>query len=308
MELVGTVPFRGGVMSLPDAAAGSTVDAVPALFAALVDDAGLFPPERLPMDAAVARHRADEAAGHPVLTQRFLCPASMLGGLRQRLGPDERWRIGLITDIALDDLRGMLIVLDADPRLTLETIELRLPPGKPGQAVERVLAAVGERDGTTTCVELSPAATGWEDALAAVADRGLWAKVRCGGLEAAAFPTTAQLAAFLRATAAADVAFKATAGLHHALRYHDAATGFDHHGFLNLLLATCRAVDAGDADEVEAALAIENSRELADQARAVSPGSAQRARSRFRAYGSCSTSEPIEDLAELGLIGNGEQQ
>jgi hypothetical protein len=278
------------------------------LFAALVDDAGLFPPERLPMDAAVARHRGDTANAHPVLTHRFLCPASRLEELRSRLKPDERWRIGLITDVPLDDLKDVLAVVDEDPRLALETIEVRIPAGEPQAAVAQVLAAVGERDSTAVCVELSPAAPGWEQALAAVAEHGLWAKVRCGGLEAAAFPTAEQLAAFLVAATGADVPFKATAGLHHALRYRDATTGFDHHGFLNLLLATCRAVDGARPDEVEAALGIDEGRELAEQARAVPRGVAQRARSRFRAYGSCSTSEPVEDLTELGLIGKETQQ
>ena len=36
------------------------------------------------------------------------------------------------------------------------------------------------------------------------------------------------------------VPVKATAGLHHAVGYHDPATGFDHFGFLNLLLAIHR--------------------------------------------------------------------
>lgn len=47
------------------------------LLAAPVDDAGLFPPGSRPMAVAVARHRADEAAGHPMLSNRFLCPASL---------------------------------------------------------------------------------------------------------------------------------------------------------------------------------------------------------------------------------------
>lgn len=278
------------------------------LFAALVDDAGLFPPERLSMDAAVARHRDDTANAHTVLTHRFLCPSSCLDELRSRLEPDERWRIGLITDVPLADLKDVLAVVDEDPRLALETIEVRIPAGEPQAAVAQVLAAVGERDSTAVCVELSPAAPGWERALAAVAEHGLWAKVRCGGLDAAAFPTAEQLAAFLVAATNADVPFKATAGLHHALRYRDTTTGFDHHGFLNLLLATCRAVDGARPDEVAAALGIDEGQELAERARAIPHGVARRARSRFRAYGSCSTSEPVEDLTELGLIGKETQQ
>jgi len=279
------------------------VSTIPRLFAELVDDAGLFPPEKLPMDAAVSRHRLDEAAGDPVLTQRFLCPATALDDLRRRLRSDERWRIGVIVDVGLDELGPVLATVDADERLTLETVELRLPGAEPRAAVERVLTVVTDRPGTLICVELSPAVPGWEDALTAIAERGLAAKVRCGGIEAHLFPTAAQLAAFLTAAARAGVPFKATAGLHHAVRYRDPRTGFNHHGFLNILVATARAVDGADLPDVEAALLIDEGRELAAQARGLPPEAVDLARERFLAYGSCSTLEPVEDLADLGLVG-----
>jgi hypothetical protein len=274
------------------------------LFDGLVDDAGLFPPERLPMDAAVRRHRADETAGNPVLTQRFLCPVSALGEFLARLRPDERWRIGLIVDVGLDELAAALRTMDADERLTLETIELRLPGADdPRSAVEQVtVLASATTPPAAVHVELSPAVAGWEDALDAVADAGLAAKVRCGGLEAAAFPSPEQLASFVVAAVRRGVAFKATAGLHHAVRYRDPQTGFVHHGFLNLLLAVCAAVDGAGVDEAAEVLLIDDGAVLAARARAVSPRTAGQARSLFQAYGSCSTSEPVEDLTALGLL------
>ena len=64
----------------------------------LVDDAGLFPPTPCP-----CRRRwpatARPGAGHPVLTHRFLCPASRLDELRRARRPVPR-RIGLIVDTA----------------------------------------------------------------------------------------------------------------------------------------------------------------------------------------------------------------
>jgi hypothetical protein len=282
---------------------GGTPGASSGLFDGLVDDAGLFPPERLPMDDAVRRHRGDEAAGNPVLTQRFLCPVSALGELRSRLGPDERWRIGLVVDVELDELAVAVRTVEADERLVLETIELRLPGvDDPRSAVERLTALASSTSGATVHVELSPAVSGWEDALEAVADAGLSAKVRCGGLEAAAFPSPEQLASFLVAAVRRGVGFKATAGLHHAVRYRDPGTGFTHHGFLNLVLAVCAAVDGAEVDQVAEVLLIDDGAALAERARAVPAPTAARARSSFRAYGSCSTSEPIDDLTELGLL------
>jgi hypothetical protein len=282
--------------------AGGAVGIRSRLFTGLVDDAGLFPPERLPMDAAVTRHRTDAAAGHPVLTQRFLVPTSGLRNLRGQLGRAERWRVGLIVDTALDGLDDLLLTVAADPRLLPETVEVQLPAGEePAQAVERIAALAAGR-GPTVHVEISPALPGWETALGAVADGGLGAKVRCGGLEAAAFPSADDLAAFVTAAAASGVPFKATAGLHHAVRYRDQVTGFTHHGFLNLLLAVCRAVAGRGRAEVAAVLTVDDGGMLAEEARAVAPDTVARARSLFLAYGSCSTSEPIDDLAGLGLV------
>jgi hypothetical protein len=265
---------------------------VPRLLADLVDDAGLFPPERLPMDAAVARHRSDAAAGHPVLTHRFLCPASRLGELADRLDPGEELRTGVVVDTDLDRLLGL------DPRLVVETVEVALPADQPGRGV----AALAEAPLPGRIFGEVPRVDGWREALAALAEHGLGAKVRCGGLSADLFPTAGELAAFVHACADAALPFKATAGLHHAVRYRDATTGFDHHGFLNLVVAVARAVDGATPTDLRAALLGDDPAALAAEAAAVPGEVAERARRLVVAYGSCSTSEPIADLVALGLV------
>jgi hypothetical protein len=272
---------------------------VPALYAALVDDAGLFPPSRLPMPAALDRHRHDVAAAHPVLTHRFLCPASQLDDLRAHLG-DEEIRIGIIGDTGIDGIGPALVDVGVDDRVHVETVEVALPPTASSAKVPAIIARLADVD-APVFVEL-PRTAAWQESLQVVATAGLGAKVRCGGVRADLFPTREELAAFVIAAVDAGVACKATAGLHHAVRYRDPLTGFDHHGFLNLLLAVSRAVQrASDADVVRV-LAIDDASSLADAARVVTEPVARATRDILVAYGSCSTTDPVADLSALDLI------
>lgn len=279
---------------------------VPSLLRALVDDAGLFPPEQLAMDAAVARHRADQGAGHPMLTHRFLCPASRLPELRGRLGERDAFRLAIVLDTGLAGLPLALDEVASDPRLTLELVEVPLPSeaDQPAAAKE-ALDALADRP---AAAYLEPQrGPGWLEAIGVVAGwegparRG--AKVRCGGLRAELFPSPEELASFIHACWRAGVAFKATAGLHHAVRARDERTGFVHHGFLNLALAACRVVAGATVADLAAVLACGDAEALVAEARGLAATTAEAARSLFVAYGSCSTAQPIEDVRALGLLG-----
>jgi len=292
------------------------------LLAALVDDAGLFPPEQLPMAAALARHRADEAAGHPMLTNRFLCPASRLGELRAELassggldsgggqvaanvqpsscaGRGAPLRLGVIADTGVEGLAAACAEVAAEPLLAVELVEL------PAPSAEAVVAALAAVDGFGPAVFVEgPREPGWIKHLAGRAGAGgglRGAKVRCGGARADLFPSPEELAAFLCACFEHRVPFKATAGLHGAVRHRDEATGFVHHGFVNLLAATARAAARAPAADVAEVLASTDGPALVAELQALPERTVVLARSLFRAYGSCSTAEPREEAAALGL-------
>jgi hypothetical protein len=272
------------------AGAGST-----ALFHDLVDDAGLFPPTSLPMAEALERHRTDLAGNNPVLTHRFLCPASRLPELRAHL--TFPIRLGLILDTP-----------DVPPLgdIAVELVEVRQPPGESPTAVSGRLTHLLP-DGARLFVEVSPGshpslppgtARPSLDSLPHDATRpGL--KFRCGGLTADAFPTAHDLGASITHCVEHGIPFKATAGLHNAVRHFDPALGVDRHGFLNLVLAVCAAVEGRDPVPV---LRLTDVGELIRLAQAVPDGTAKRARDLLVSYGSCSTNTPIEDLVALGLI------
>jgi hypothetical protein len=98
------------------------------------------------------------------------------------------------------------------------------------------------------------------------------------------------------------IGFKCTAGLHHAVRHTAQDTGFEHHGFLNVLLGTAAALSGADASDVTAVLADRDGVRLADQASRLDADAAAEVRGLFRSFGTCSTDEPVTDLVTLGLV------
>jgi hypothetical protein len=280
------------------------------LLAALVDDAGLFPPESLEMASALARHRADEAAACPMLSHRFLCPASRLAEMRAewaRLRGDHSGgplRLGVILDTGVDGLAAAQAEVAEDPLVALEMVEV---PAPSAEAVDAALEALAGFE-PAAFVE-GPRSLEWVKAVAGagagVGEQGTrlrGAKVRCGGARAELFPTPEELAAFICACFEHGVPFKATAGLHGAVRHRDEQTGFVHHGFLNLVLAAVAAGMGATVSDVAVVLGTTDGPALAAEARAVSERAKSAGRLLFRAYGSCSTSEPREEAAALGLL------
>jgi len=143
-----------------------------------------------------------------------------------------------------------------------------------------------------------------------LAERGLRAKIRTGGVTNDAFPPAAQIAHFINRCAERGVPFKATAGLHHPIRcvkpltYEpDAPTG-TMHGFVNVFMAAALPQYA-EAIVMEAdARAFEFGDDAASwRGHSVTTEAIARVRSDFAiSFGSCSFEEPIADLKELGWL------
>jgi len=291
------------------------------LLAALVDDAGLFPPESLPMAEALARHRADEAAGHPMLSHRFLCPASRLDELRAAWaeagrGAEGPLRLGVIVDTGVDGIDTARDEVAEEPALALEMLEVPAPSVDTVGAVLEALAGCSE----AAFVE-GPRAPDWVKGVAsagAVGAAGLrGAKVRCGGARADLFPSPEELAAFVCACFEHGVPFKATAGLHHPLRaryrltYEPDSPSGTMYGFLNLFLAAAFLRQGmGDADAARlleerdpASLAFERGGGVVWRGHRLGADALVEARARgLGSFGSCSFEEPIGDLASLHLL------
>ena len=143
-----------------------------------------------------------------------------------------------------------------------------------------------------------------------------FAKIRTGGLTPDAIPTPESLAEFIFDAARRPVPFKATAGLHHAVRAERSLTyAADSprammHGFLNVFIAAAFAWCGADYSQLVAIVAETDPRafefhdaELRWRGNIVSTQQVAFAREAFaHSFGSCSFEEPVADLRQLGLL------
>ncbi|HEV2815100.1 MAG TPA: hypothetical protein VGW10_17730 [Solirubrobacteraceae bacterium] len=263
------------------------------LLTELIDDAGLFPPARKPMEQAVADHRAARGGPHSWMLGRFLCPASRLDELAAA-GADAGRRVGAILDG--DDWRADLERARAHDDVVL--VEAR----KPLDGVAEFLEEAGPIEVFLEVLSRDPREL--TAALEDLAVAGAGAKLRCGGLTPDAFPPDAAVAHFIRECIRLALPFKATAGLHHPFRARDEEIGVLQHGFVNLLAAA--AFPQADA---EAIVAEEDPQAFTLTATSfgwrdhlAGPDEAPAARALFTAYGSCSFAEPVDDLTAHGIL------
>ncbi|MEU3649576.1 hypothetical protein AB0E59_39835 [Lentzea sp. NPDC034063] len=272
----------------------------PPLLARLVDDAALFPPGNASMPDAVRGHldgRVGEWAGVMGL---FLCPASRLAELITELikvKPAKPIALSLVIDTGLGGVpKAVSIVESRSELLALRMVEMPAPSDVDEVWLERVSEFVPED--VIRVVEPRRGGAEWLDGVRRVIEHGSWPKLRCGGLSQENFPSVEEVGDFLSVVSGGGVAFKATAGLHKAVRYTD-EQGFTHHGFLNLLVATARSLSGRDVRE---ALASTDAEALTAEAKALSDQAAHAVRGVFASYGSCSLAEPVADLEGLGLL------
>lgn len=265
------------------------------LFERILDDAAVFPPGNLPLAQAVVAHTRHRESDHADLVGPFVVAARDLGTLADELSAAAR-----PLAVAMTSHMGTLAesVRDARwiPTVMLAGLEVVVPDGIDA---EEAVAAI-QRDapaGVTVFVEI-PRDTRRDAFVAELARRGLSAKLRTGGVRAELYPSTSELAESIATLVRHEVPFKATAGLHHALRNTDPETGFDQHGFLNVLVATARAREGESVSAVRAALDERDAVTLAAAVRDVP----RDVRASFLSFGTCSIDEPRIELQALGLV------
>lgn len=285
-----------------------------ALMSGLIDYAGLFPPAALDMISAVRHYREYLAGPDKWALGRFILPAVRLREFQAAFDEvccGEREPIWTLSVLSHGDLIGGSNAVAELVRgvVTVQCIEMKATSA----AVSEQFLAKWSRaqSAIPVYVEFLPAEA---ISMLPVLNRAhARAKIRTGGVTEEAFPSTEAVADFLLACAQANVAFKATAGLHHALRgsykltYEAQSKRATMHGFANLFLAALLARRGANKHLLIDTLEAHNFTFTDHDARwlnlnAATDEIAATRRDFAISYGSCSFAEPIEEARKLGWL------
>lgn len=292
------------------------MSALSILLDSLIDYAGLFPPAKLSMADAVRNYAAYRRGAEATFLGRFVVPVARLGEFETeyaKLATAEQaaWQL---TVIAGADAT-------ADARAT-QSFNLR-------QSYARIISIEAK---ATTPAEVSQLATSFPSGIeiwietpttgdvasliASVHQAGAGAKIRTGGITPDAFPPAKDVVRFMRACRQANVAFKATAGLHHPLRgdyaltYEPNSPRATMFGFLNIFLAATLVAEGGTDAEASALLDERDPGKfsvtpdaIASQDHRFTTAQLASLRKNFcRSFGSCSFTEPIDGLRQFSWL------
>jgi hypothetical protein len=284
------------------------MSAIDSLLTGLIDYAGLYPPAGLEMRIALRNYISYLHSKHALALGRFLVDLPRVSDVKRIAGEAPRGcRIAVIATPSADwdGLRHML-----DQGLAIDTVEVKV---QCPDDVDSIARSIPEGLQSYFEIPLSGGSVGLFDAIEA---HGARAKLRMGGLVAEAFPSVEVILKMLSALARRKLKFKATAGLHHPIRSRHpfssqpgSANGMMH-GFINLASAAAVLFHGGAEEDAKDLLEEQNSSawQVSDEAIAWrslrwSADELRRVREQFfLSFGSCSFTEPIEDLEKLGWL------
>lgn len=290
-----------------------------ALLHEIVDYAGLFPPASLDLATATRQYAAYRKSSDRWMLGSFILPIAQLHEFSTIVKPYvQRWKEPWLVNVLGSN----------DPqadRAAIEQFNRRLLGAVFVDALEVKAASSADIRAVNDVYEWSPTLTRYheipidhdpDELISTIAEGKGRAKVRTGGVTPDAFPATADLLRFLDRCNAHNVAWKATAGLHHPIRaaqrltYAEDAPRATMYGFLNVFLAA--ALLRNGADGAIVAQALEETAPAAfrfddtgvqwhDQQ--LSTAQLEQIRATYAiSFGSCSFREPVDDLKAINLL------
>ncbi len=288
------------------------------LLAGIIDYAGLFPPSELPLDEAVANYAAYLTSRYKWMLGRFVVPSARLDEFFETAEKFfaesvEIWKLSVLASEDIDETVERIEAFNqrATGKAVADALEV-----KAANALEINNISLHLPAELTTYFEL-PLDENLSDSIIELAIRKRRAKIRTGGITPDAFPAIEKITRFMRICLAANVPFKCTAGLHHPLRgakpltYEANAPVGKMNGFLNVFLAAAFLQQGYEPKLIYKLLKDERADNFQFRADGVLwqqeyfVHTAQLKVLRDRSvisFGSCSFTEPVEDLREIGLV------
>lgn len=303
-----------------------------ALLTGIIDYAGLFPPAQLPLEQAVQNYARYRQAPESWMLARFICPVDSFAALCSLSNEDATaenpWPISLLNPTSEGLTQAGQHARQTSGRVVVDCLELRVPPLANWARDPMPYPILGLLHSNAESASPMPVfcettlETDWQPPLTALATalnqqlpsgriRGLGMKFRCGGTEAAAFPTVEQVAFVIALCRNEIIPMKFTAGLHHPIRHYNDSVQTKMHGFINVFVAGVMAHARGlSAVELQPLLEEENPAAFSFIDDGVhwrdcfaTTGEIVAARQHFvTSFGSCSFDEPRDDLRALGWM------
>jgi hypothetical protein len=290
-----------------------------ALFTGLIDYAGLFPPAAVSMLDAVINYATYRNSNFKWMLGRFILPASRLDefsdAARDFFSRDtaSAWQLSVLAGEDLGETIRQIEDFNRQnaPHAVCDALEVKAADASQIEAMVKLLPET-----LTTYFEI-PVNKNLAEMTAALAIYNQRAKIRTGGVTSDAFPPAKKIARFMLTCLAANVPFKATAGLHHPVRcvkpltYEKDALIGTMHGFLNVFLAAAFLRQGVEQSLIQELLeddwaenfTFSESGVLWRQEYFASVGQLSDLRQKCAiSFGSCSFVEPIADLQELDIL------
>jgi hypothetical protein len=288
--------------------------ALQSLLDGLIDYAGLFPPAGLDMLTAIRNYAEYRAGDYSYALGRFVVPASRLSEFSDAFNEaccNEQGAPWLLSVIGTGDLKADMPNLAAfsEGAAFFDALEIKATDAA---HAEQILTTSPSSE--ATYIEFASEKA--SEILPVLKKFKARAKIRTGGVTPDTFPSSEKVARFLISCAKEQIAFKATAGLHHPLRgtyklTYEAESGSAHmHGFINVFVAATIAYLGAEEADVLSVLGAQKAEAFSGTSDfltwsdwQLNPEQIRKVRRKFAiSFGSCSFMEPIEELKMLGWL------
>lgn len=288
-----------------------------AFLAGIIDYAGLFPPAKLDMTAAVRAYAGHVTGPDNELLGRFVVPVHRLADFSEEAaehlgGGGETWKVSVIVGDDARHARDQVDLFNSvhEGLAVCDTAEAR------AGSHDDVAGALACFGGPFSLFLEPPPHADPSPILREIAGTPASAKLRTGGTTADAIPSPDHVLRFISVCVDEGIPMKATAGLHHAVRgvypltYEPGSPTALMHGYLNIFFAAafCAAGSSSSAvlgilEETDPSkfrlddrgiwwedhIVVHEELNVVRQAVATS-------------FGSCSFTEPVGEARRLGLI------